>query len=359
MKEFVKASEGKTLVDLGFILECLDPPNFYTPPFLDKERRFRWNDNLSIILSYEDLAEDLYYFGEFSVNNQHVVGIKINYSNRGIPRSINLLTKLKILIIDNEGPRGVKLPFDTIPEEITQLTSLRILFIANSEMEEFPKEFAQFSGLRYLTIVNSTLKIVPNFIKMFPKLRQLHLETGFMEKTPDWLFEFAREHHAKKFIKKGVNKEDAAVLGLLEILSAKLWEAKFTPVDYIYWENMYDENYNYYDINEFGRVTDLKLGYWNRHSFRVLHYFPEEICKLHHLENLYICTGTYSKFWNHMGEEVWGINPEGKGKVTAWIPESIRGLKSLRRLWSNAKYSASLKPFLESLEKFETDVYEG
>lgn len=357
MKDFLKESESKTLVDLGFVLECLEPTDFYTPPIFREPHRFKWDDHNFTFLSYEELAWAMYSFlpWEAFITNHHVTGIYLNYSYRGIPRSINLLTKLKILIIDNEGPRGEKLPFDTIPEEITQLTSLRILHLNNSEMEEFPKEFAHFSSLRSLTIVNSTLKIVPNFIKMFPKLRQLHLETGFMEKTPDWLLEFAREHHAKKFIKKGVIKEDAVVLGLLEILSAILGEVEITS-ELDHWENAYDENYNYYRINEFGRVTDLKLGYWNQHSspnFRAFHYFPEEICNLLHLENLYICTGTYSKFWNDRGEEVWGINPEGKGKVTAWIPESIRELKSLRRLWSNAKYSASLKPFLESLEKFD------
>ena len=348
-----KASELKVLVDLGFTrlksengIEVIDS---YKAHQLDKPC-----DNFHTF-SYDNLARDFELNPEslLILSKQHIIGIKLypKFPNLGIPQSINLLTKLKILIIDNEslekGDYKKILPLDNLPNEIIHLKNLRILYIMNSELKEFPKEFAQISHLRYLYILDSRLRFVPNFTIMFPKLRGLTLEGGPLKKTPNWLFEFARKHYSRRYIQKGVNKEDATVLGFLEILSRPLERAEYNDI--------WDYNCHGYTTNELGRITDLKLGFWMQSSrnppFYLLPCFPEEICKLRQLEKLYICNGIYSEeygFWP----------PHWKEKADARIPESIRELKSLRYLWTNAKYSKSLKPFLESLEMFETDVFE-
>jgi len=352
----VKDSELKVFVDMGFsslkILSQsgIDSLDSYKAHQLDKPY-----DNFHP-LSYDDLARDFQQNPQnwLISSKQHIIGIRF-YPNLdfGIPQSINLFTKLKILIINNESHEEYKkiLPLDKLPNQITSLTNLRILYVINSELNEFPKEFAQLSHLRYLYILDSQLHTVPNFTTMFPKLRRLRLEVGFLKKTPDWLFDFARKHYSRRYIQKGVSKDDAAVLGLLEILSRPLERAEY-DLECEFWE------YNChcgYSINELGRVTDLKLGFSTQSSrnppFYLLPCFPEVICKLRQLEKLYICNGTYS-------EEYGFCPPHYKEKADAWIPESIRELKSLRYLCTNAKYTKSLKPFLESLEKFETDVFE-
>jgi len=357
-KYYPKVSELKMLVDLGFSsLKNLSQSGIYSIDSYKVHQLDKPNENYHTF-SYNNLARDFQQHPEnwLIFSKQHIIGIRF-FPNLefGIPQSINLLTKLKILIIDNEslekGDYKKILPLDNLPNEIIHLTNLRILYIMNSELKEFPKEFAQLSHLRYLYILDSRLPFVPNFTELFPKLRGLTLEGGPLKKTPDWLFEFARKHYSRRYIQEGVSKEDAAVLGLLEIISRPLERAEYNVEGDLWEYNCYCG----YSINELGRVTDLKLGFWMQSSrippFYLLPCFPEEICKLRQLEKLYICNGIYSEeygFWP----------PHWKEKADAWIPESIRELKSLRYLWSNAKYSESLKPFLEALEKFEADVFE-
>lgn len=353
-----KDSELKFLVDLGFTsIKLLKQSGIET---IDFRAHPSDKPDSNYVLSYKSLARDFYQLSLswLMISNNHIIGIRFspNMGDIGIPipQSINLLTKLKILIIDNESlihEYKKFLPFDKLPNQITSLNNLRILYIINSELNEFPKEFTQLSHLRYLYILDSQLHTVPNFTTMFPKLRELRLEVGFLKKTPDWLFEFARKHYSRRYIQNGVSKEDAAVLGLLEILSRPLEHAEYN-LECDLWVCF---GHCGYSINKLGRVTDLKLGLWTQSSrnppFILLPCFPEEICQLRQLENLYICNGTYS-------EEYGFFPPHYKEKADAWIPESIRDLKSLRYLCTNAKYTKSLKPFLESLEKFETDVFE-
>jgi len=316
-------------------------------------------------LSYNGLAHNFYYIFKENwliISKQHIIGIKIYSTVFKIPKSINLLTKLKILIIDNRPEEGelsdyLIPPLGTIPNEITQLTKLRILYLINSGLAEFPKEFTQLSKMRDLYVSNSTFQIVPNLPNIFPKLRSLRLEGVPLKKSPAWLYEFARVHHSRNYIETGVNEEDAAVLGLLEIISGPLEWAKYDDDDYYsLW------GFHGYHTNELGRVTKLRLGWLTYYSkdppFYGLLYFPEEINKLQQLEKLYICNCKYSKIRTYSGSLGWGFfPPQNEQKAEAWIPDSIRELKSLRYLWSNAKYSESLKPFLESLKKFDTNVF--
>jgi hypothetical protein len=340
-------SELKVLVDMGFTsIEYLegvvDSLDHYKARLCSSHYEF----------SYEGLARDFYEFKDhlIIISKQHIIGIIFQPKlELRIPKSINLLTKLKIIIIDNQPQAGeysnfLISPLDTIPNEIAELTKLRILYVINSGLNEFPEEFTQLSKLRYLYVINSNLQVVPNLTKTFPKLRRLRLEGVPLKKTPDWLFEFARKHNSRRYIQKGVKKEDAAVLGLLEIISRPLEEEEYD-------DNWCSWCFCGYHTNQLGSVTKLFLGFSTQHSQHyVLLYFPEEICKLQQLEILYICNGIYS-------EERGYYPPCDKEKADAWIPESIRELKSLRYLWTNAKYSESLKPFFSSLKKFNTNIF--
>lgn len=261
------------------------------------------------------------------IEKKHIIGLRIN--GRKIPTSIPLLKELKILFIDNED-------LDELPKELTQLTKLRCIYVNKSN-----------------------LKNIPNLAMMFPKLEYLGLRGVDLESTPDWLLEFARQHHTGKYTlekpysplswlySKAVNKEDAAILGLLEILIGRI----FTPDlidDYIFYDS---GGCCFYILNESGDVIGLTIGcenYANLWDYVSLSYFPEEICKLKHLKALRIWFIT--KRYRLLLKEEWDNNESDATDL--WIPESIRGISSLSFLWTNANYSESLIPFLDSLDSF-------
>lgn len=354
------ASELKVLVDMGLTsLEHLEDFNRNIDCYYVHQSDRP--DDSCYHFSYEGLAREFFIFESLSImSNHHIIGIRLNFYNFDdfynfnhfkIPKSINLLTKLKILIIENQ----VVSSLGTIPDEIAELTNLRILYVINLELNEFPKEFAQLSKMRYLYIINSNLKDVPNLSEMFPKLRRLGLKGVDLKSTPNWLFEFARSRHSREYIREGTIKEDAAVLGLLEILTDEPLENMPPVLCYnLPWHTTYNDQEGggfQHTLNKSGNVIELDIGWWRGEdigNYVLLPYFPEEISKLKYLEALRIGL-LYKRFRLFLEGEIW--NMESKTPESL-IPESIRELKSLRLFWTNAKYSESLKPFINSLEKF-------
>lgn len=206
---------------------------------------------------------------------------------------------------------------------------------------------------------------------MFPKLENLGLRGVDLKSTPDWLLEFARKHHASKytlekqyspyslFYKEAVNKEDAAILSLLEVLIGRV----FIPDpedDYMFYNDCDTSSCFYYNLNESGDVIGLSIGCRDEDiwGYVLLSYFPEEICKLKHLEALRVCFLT-KRYRLLLKEEEGDWNDQELDKTDFWIPKSIRELKSLRFLWTNADYPKLLKPFLDSLEDYGDCVFRG
>jgi len=351
------ASELKVLVDMGFT-SLHDSDYFIINIDYDEVYSSDTPLNYDYEFSYESLAWKLLLFdSKFIMSNHHIIGIRLNFDDFKIPKSINLLTRLRILIIENQ----VVSPLVTIPNEIAELTNLRILYIINLELNEFPKEFAQLSKMRYLYIINSNLKDVPNLSEMFPKLRRLGLKGVDLKSTPNWLFEFARSRHSKEYIREGTKREDAAVLGLLEILIDEPLEnmppVLSPPPRNLPWHITYNNDFTLskvqYTLNKSGNVIGLDIGWWRGEhigNYALLPYFPEEISKLKYLEALRIGL-LYKRFRLYLKEEHGPYDNESKIPESL-IPESIRELKSLRLFWTNAKFSESLKPFINSLEKF-------
>ena len=233
---------------------------------------------------------------------------------------------------------------DTIPSSIKNLKKLKMLVLEGSDLYEWSEKnydtddvftkIAPLSNLRYIHVIKSRIREIPNLAKMFPKLRYLTLDGTHLQSTPKWLFDFAQKHNARWYTREGVVKGDAEVLGLLGIMLRGLSSEE----DF--------RDYSGYSINDSGNVIELKLGCWYDvfpEMYFAIPYIPEEISHLQHLERLYINVDTIPFF----------------GEKDIWIPESKSKLKSLRYLCTSAKYSERLLPYLNSLERFEVDAYEG
>lgn len=313
------------------------------------------------------------------------------------------------LIIRKNHIIGLFITESEIPTSISLLKRLEALVIENANLNTLPKELTQLKKLRRLDIIESNLESIPNLAATFPKLERLVLKGVKLKSTPAWLLDFARKHYSYHYMSElpnfgnikdpgwydefifnvGVNKEDAAVLGLLEILLGGSLDND-QVIDHIYGsfdtinqslDEIYDEirskvvptlkseqgelsiitctapwDYNRmidvprFTLNKEGYVIGLDVAMLLCEGGELLlPYFPKEIGNLQHLQVLRIGF-QYPQIYPSPDSEyhLSDLNEDPKAR----IPNSIRKLKDLRYFWTNAKYSEALKPFLNSLEEF-------
>ncbi len=283
------------------------------PPFIDveKKRGSVWiNDwrSYPTTIHYTFLKECQFSVGgeETSIYNGHISGLILRDLIK-IPETIGYLSKLKFLSI------GWCENLTELPESIKNLKNLRHLYFHGTGLTEVPD------------------------ISQLPKLRYLSLDGFELDNIPQWVKIKARKYHSLHYIKENVNKDDACVLGLLEILigwpldnvrqkviedeisfnlmSRRLYprsaerntaneeDLKNTIEEYFY--NAHGTKF--YKINEEGHVTGISItAYEGSISLKLI---PEEIGNLKYLKELFISTG-----------------------FPLTLPKSIENLKSLEYL---------------------------
>ncbi|TES93962.1 MAG: hypothetical protein E3J90_13575 [Promethearchaeota archaeon] len=356
-KTDIEPSELQFLKDMGWYETEEELELLISDSSLDLERMPRYFEDPP--LNYSSFLGKMDLYRSFIIQNTHIIGFYLNLDDN-IPSSIKNLKKLKMLVLaGSEGYNGSeslekKYDLDDIFAKIAPLLNLRYLSVINSRMREIPNLTKTFPKLIYLSVINSRMVEIPNLTKMFPKLIHLYLGGAHLNSTPKWLFKYAQKHNSRRYKREGVIEEEAEILGLLELISTPFWGYKFDDgkleidADGEGGCNAWPTGYR---INDLGHVIELNLGYSNINNinYYALSYFPEEVCRLTHLERLCVCNGIFSKEY--------GIHPPWNNqKADAEIPEAIINLTKLRQFWSNAKFSNSLLPFLKSLEKFETDL---
>ena len=245
-----------------------------------------------------------------------------------------------------------------IPDTIGYLSKLKFLSIEWCEnLTELPESFKNLINLRYLYFHETGLTELPEFIASLPKLRYLGLNGISLGKIPQLAKIKARKYHSRKYIKESMKKEDAYVLGILEILVGRHIDnvrkkviedmislalmpsfadlkSKISNEKYIKseMERYFTDAHgtNFYKINEEGYVTGISLTSYEG-SVSIKH-IPEEIGNLKHIEELVISTGDQFTL------------PETITRLTSLktlslyrnmiklLPESIGNLKSLEYL---------------------------
>ena len=289
------------------------------PPYINIEKRRGDHDiwihgerGYPTTIHYTYLKENQFGYGveDISIYNGHISGLILRDVNK-IPDTIGHLSKLKFLSI----------------KECENLT-------------ELPESFKNLKNLRYLLFHGIDLTEITD-ISHLPKLRYLSLNGIELESIPQWVKIKARKYHSLHYIKEGVNKNDACVLGLLEILigmpldnvrkkviedeislslmSRRLYpernidiESRISNEEYIkstieeYFYNAHGTEF--YKINEEGYVTGISISAYE--ASISLKYLPEEIGNLKYLKELFISTG-----------------------FPLTLPKSIGNLKSLEYLY--------------------------
>jgi len=204
------------------------------------------------------------------------------------------------------------------------------------ELRELPNSLASLKKLRYLTF--DSRKIDGEYYKelpyLFNSLRRLKwISTSFPYDenrpsfVPDWVFSIAKKYHAKTYIKEGVKKNEAYVLGLFDLLiGTNIYKLE----DYDYLDH--DLRILGYRKDEDGHVIGLYLSHYHAFKLKIL---PEQIGELKWLIDLDI--------HNNIIREV----PDSIGSLTHLkylnlsynkiqkLPSSITSLRSLRFLSIN------------------------
>ncbi len=158
----------------------------------------------------------------------------------------------------------------------------------------------QLKKLKSLDIEASNLSSIPEFLADLPSLENLSLNGVNLTQTPEWLFEFVKKNYVSKYVEKGVNENDAAVLGLFDILLGReLYDVK-KPEWYesdikhfgYFNEDWYNSNMAmktwHYKIDESGNVIGLYIRNYGERGYEWLNYIPPEICQLKNLKEVSI-----------------------------------------------------------------------
>ncbi|MFX0042978.1 MAG: leucine-rich repeat domain-containing protein, partial [Candidatus Hodarchaeota archaeon] len=256
-----------------------------------------------------------------AVKNGHAIALSLPSKN-AIPKSIGLLKNLKYLRLNYNSLKY-------LPRTIRNLENLRYLSLYHNNFEKIPNSIFFLKNLRILKLEENKLNSLPHWIGSLNRLRHLPLWNNNIKLIPKSLFELAKRKQAKKYIIKGVNEDEAPVLGLLELLSGFRLQ-KLEKDEDIYHSEKYDPLHfmNHYKINELGYLTHIYL--YSREPY--LGVFPPQICSLNYLEELHLST-QFIKFI-----------PECIGNLTSLkvlnlmcneiksLPESMKKLRNLERV---------------------------
>ncbi|MHA1509842.1 MAG: hypothetical protein ACTSO6_14200, partial [Promethearchaeota archaeon] len=209
---------------------------------------------------------------------------------------------------------GIFVPFEMI-ESIPLLRRLKLLWISgyviNESQHKIPLEISELKSLKYLYLENLNLHELPEFLGKLPKLRYLSLRGTNINFIPQWVKDKAKKYHSRAYKKEGVADNDAYVLGLLEILLGEKMDNLDTHIKLGYTdeENITHHGAIYYRMNEIGRVTEIIIDEAvNGYDIRII---PEELMSLDALEKLHIqcrylrvIPNSVLKKFPHLGSEL-------------------------------------------------------
>ncbi len=247
-----------------------------------------------------------------------LINLKLNY----IPESISSLKNLRFLSLNFNSLKS-------LPRTIRNLENLKYLSLYHNNFKKIPNSIFFLKDLRILRSEENNLNSLPPWIGSLNRLRHLALLNNNIKLIPQSLFELAKRKQAKKYIIKGVNEDEAPILGLLELLSGirlqKLEKnediyhsEKFDPLHFMY----------HYKINELGYITHIYFYF--REPY--LGIFPLQLCSLNYLEELHLSTHDIK------------FIPECIGNLTSLkvlnlmcneiesLPESMKKLRNLERV---------------------------
>ncbi len=206
---------------------------------------------------------------------------------------------------------------------IVKSRHVQALDLSRWEFENLPESFNMLTELKILNLSNLELKELPSSISLLTHLKQLNLCGNNLLRVPHWIITFAKKNISEIYIKEGVEKSEADILSLMEILCGK----KLIKLSKNF--GVLDEEFALnYKIDKNGNT----LGMYIKDEKLTVGIFPEEICSLIFLEELELPSNQIEKIPICIGKLQSLKYLDLSFNRISQIPDSIKNLGRLETL---------------------------
>ena len=259
-----------------------------------------------------------------NVRNNHTYALMLGgFKLKELPKSISLLKKLRFLTLYNTD-------IHNLPKSIQNLKNLSCLNLARNNFKKLPKSLSKLRNLRSLILNEESLKNIPNWIGKLHRLAFLKDLSGNIRKIPNSLITISNQKFVKRYINLGVEKTEAPILGLLELLSGIPLEkidsfedefdsGKFDPIN----------SMHCFKLNDKGNVIRL---YLYSYHYPLVWILPKQIALLKHIKWICLYNNTIPQIPKKIGKlkslEILDLSKNSIKK----IPLAIKKLRKLQNL---------------------------
>ena len=213
----------------------------------------------------------------------------------------------------------------TIPDSIGNLIELNHLILRDNKLRNIPETIRLLENLETLELGNCQISSLPDSLSNLKNLKKLTIERNFQLKSiPKVLLQLAKDNTSQKYIDNSVKPNEAFVLALLEILYGRELEILNNNEDMINRDKSW-----HYKVNDNKNVVGIYL--FNK-FIKYLGIFPEQICSLKYLEELWLPNNALKSIPESIGELINLKSLNLRNNKIEIIPESIKKLKKLDNL---------------------------
>ena len=195
-----------------------------------------------------------------------------------------------------------------------------IITLSLFDVSEIPASICKLSLLKILEISHCKLKKFPENCPNLLSLDELVLQNNQFARLPRWVLEFSNKNkYIQKYIANGVNRSDARILALLELLTGHICEK---VQDHTLFNT---KKAVQYCLNDSGSIRKI-LYDSAEHKMGV---FPEILCELESLEELTLINQDICRIPNIIGRlKKLKVLDLSFNKIEI-VPESIKELNNL------------------------------
>jgi len=192
---------------------------------------------------------------------------------------------------------------EKVPDSIVLLSKLKYINLSFNNLTEIPASIGILHRITHIDLSDNNLTSLPDSIQNLYRLKWIKLSFNLFIDIPYVVLKSVKYQIAKKYIKEGVTKSEASILGLIEILSGLSLYNIDNPEKYKEFGNdreEIDDKYpnfgnfkesmlSQYKIDDKGHIVEIYTSSFQGNSFEKI---PKEIKrgieKLKYFERLFL-----------------------------------------------------------------------
>lgn len=212
-----------------------------------------------------------------------------------------------------------------LPDSIGNLIELNHLILKDNKLKIIPESISLLKNLETLELGNCQITSLPDSFGNLKKLKKLTIERNFkLNSIPNAILQLAKDNISQKYIDNFVKPDEAFVIAVLEMLYGRELEILNNNENVINRDKAW-----HYKINENNNIIAIYL--FNK-FIQYLGIFPEQICSLKFLEELWLPNNTLKSIPESIGELINLKSLNLRNNKIEFIPEAIKKLKKLENL---------------------------